>query len=581
MSRGSTADASMTEESLYKAAGSRYFDRGKAYFDASAVGKLSASKESISGRVEGTKSYRVRLRVEGDALVSECSCPLGKDGIFCKHAVALGLAWLNQKNPKKIHREPSPKATEAGIRDRLSSRNKDDLVEMLIDRSREDDNLRQRMVLDAARSRKSGVDLATYRQAISEAFETDGFVKYGEMSQYSERLGEIVSEIKGLLSRHPEAVIELCEHALKSWEDGIERVDDSGGYMGMIRDDLMELHLKACKKARPDPEKLARRLFEWEMRSEWETFLGCVRTYARVFGKKGIAVYRELAEMEWKKVSVLTPESKDPERYGKRFKITHAMETLADTDGDGDALIEIKKRDLSSSHSFLEVARLYKSQGKHEAALEWAENGLKQFPQRQDPRLREFLSDEYLKRGRSDDAMRMIWTNFAERPHLDNYRSLRKQANRLDVWPLWRAKALDFVRKGLVKTEEKAPRHPQSRESDRSILVEIFLWEKDIDAAWREANEGGCSDALWNQLAKVLDKKRPEDALTAYKRLIEPTIAGKTKNAYRDAVGLLREIRRLYRRIGKADGFDEYLESVKTSHKLKKNFMKMLERARW
>jgi hypothetical protein len=32
--------------------------------------------------------------------------------------------------------------------------------------------------------------------------------------------------------------------------------------------------------------------------------------------------------------------------------------------------------------------------------------------------------------------------------------------------------------------------------ADRSELVRIFLWEKDVDSAWREAKSGGCSSDL-------------------------------------------------------------------------------------
>ena len=51
--------------------------------------------------------------------------------------------------------------------------------------------------------------------------------------------------------------------------------------------------------ARPDPETLAARLFEWGLHSEWETFYGAATTFADVLGEGGLAVVRKLAEEVW------------------------------------------------------------------------------------------------------------------------------------------------------------------------------------------------------------------------------------------------------------------------------------------
>ena len=88
-------------------------------------------------------------------------------------------------------------------------------------------------------------------------------------------------------------------------------VDDSNGYMGDVLARLQDLHHKACKKAKPESEALARRLFEWELRTDYDTFYGAAETYAGVLGKKGLAVYRMLAEEEWAKVPALRPGQDD------------------------------------------------------------------------------------------------------------------------------------------------------------------------------------------------------------------------------------------------------------------------------
>lgn len=43
--------------------------------------------------VRGTRDYRVTLWVEDGDLASSCTCPVGGDGLFCKHCVAVALAY--------------------------------------------------------------------------------------------------------------------------------------------------------------------------------------------------------------------------------------------------------------------------------------------------------------------------------------------------------------------------------------------------------------------------------------------------------------------------------------------------------
>jgi hypothetical protein len=78
-----------------------------------------------------------------------------------------------------------------------------------------------------------------------------------------------------------------------------------------------------------------------------------------VLGERGLAAYRRLAEREWKKVPVLGPGRDDPAKYGKRFRITHIMETLARESRDLEVLVAIKSRDLSLPYGYLQIAEAY------------------------------------------------------------------------------------------------------------------------------------------------------------------------------------------------------------------------------
>jgi hypothetical protein len=133
-------------------------------------------------------------------------------------------------------------------------------------------------------------------------------VDYHAAHDYAAGIDDVIDSIEELLTDgYVAEVITLAEHALQAVEAAMESIDDSDGYMSGISERLQTIHLKACTKGKPDPEALARRLFAWELRTEWDTFYGAAATYAGVLGTRGLAVYRKLAEAEWAKVPSLRP----------------------------------------------------------------------------------------------------------------------------------------------------------------------------------------------------------------------------------------------------------------------------------
>ena len=466
----------------------------------------------------------------------------------------------------------------------LGRQEKDALVELILEHARQDDRLAQKLFLKAARQGRKGLNVATYRRAIDEAVALDDFVDYHGAYDYAEGIGEVVESLRGLLKDgHAAEVTELAEYALGEVEGAMGSVDDSDGYLGGVLEDLQKLHLESCRKAAPDPGALAKRLFEWELRTDFDTFFGAAKTYAGVLGEEGLAAYRRLAQAEWAKVPALKSGSRGDDRYGRRFRITHIMETLARQSGDFDELVGVVSRDLSEPHDFLRLAEACKEAGRDDQALEWAEKGLKAFPDRTDPRLREFLAKEYQRLGRRGEAAALAWANFADHPHLDAYKDLKRHAGGAGEWPTWRDKAHAFLRERATAAKREAAkgRWNWAAGTDHSTLVEVLLWERKVDDAWREAKAGGCSGDLWMTLAAKREKTHPEDALVVYQSRIDPIVELKKNPAYEEAFGLLEKIRGLLLQLGRGPDFDRYLAMVRVKHKPKRNFMKLLDGARW
>lgn len=575
--------AAITEPVLKQLAGPKAYERGRGYFQGGAVGLLVETDSAAEATVSGTHDYRARLNLAGERLESACNCPVGLDGGFCKHLVALGLACLS---PDHHHDRDSPRtATLApdALRTHIESLSREELVSLLRECADTHRPLRRRIEMEAASRRGSAVNLATFRKAIGDAtHRRGGFVGYSESWSYARGIEDVIGSIGRLLPQgHATEAMELSEYALVAVEKAMGHIDDSGGVMAPLLEQLQDIHHAACIAAQPNPVKLATRLFEWELRTDWDTFHGAVERYAQVLGETGLATYRKRAEAVWSKLPKLKPGEDRAGSFTERFRITAIMEGLARESGDVDALIAVKAHDLSTPYSFLKIAELCRDAGRRDEALRWAERGLSEFAQdRPDPRVQEMVADEYHARGRHDEAMQLVWAMFVAASTLERYQTLKGHADRIHQWPVWRDKALAHLR---VQSEPDAPRRAGhfARRRDRSTLVMIFLWEDDVATAWAEALAGGCTDPLWMELASLRECTHPADAIPVYQRLVETTLERKSNRAYADATGLMRRIATLMQALRQKPDFESYLASVRLAHKPKRNFMKLLDEARW
>jgi uncharacterized Zn finger protein len=572
---------------LKRLATNRSFVRGERYFKDGRVHSLATHNGALTAIVSGQADYCVTLRSTEREIDYSCDCPIGFAGEFCKHLVAVGLASmdLDAEHKGKTSKKRKQSTSEDDLCAFLEGQEKNTLVAMLARAAMENRNLRERLLLEAARINPAGVDLAAYRRSIAHATRTNGIVDHHSAGDYARRIHQVIESIAALLSDgHAAAVIDLTEYALAKLEHAIGEMDDSDGYMSDILAELHDLHHCACVQAKPDPRVLARRLFDWEIKSDWEVFFGTAEIYADVFGAEGLAEYKRLAESEWTKVQQLGPSDSNDERYGKRFRITSMMEALARQTGDPDALVEVKRRDLSHAFSYLGIAEIYREASQYDKALEWAELGMRSFTQR-DSRLVEFLAREYHRRARHDEAMKLIWRQFVESPSLKTYQELKAHAVKVSPdpdWPAWRDKALAHLR-GVIEKEKREEKTSKNHwhwagHADHSRLVEVFLWEECYDEAWQEASAGGCSQSLWLRVAATREEKYPGDAVPIYKEMIAPTLKQVNNAGYAEAVKLVRKIRDLMGRLDRVTEFDDYLVGLRVEYKRKRNFIKLLDK---
>ena len=269
------------------------FARGESYFNSAAVSRLRMADDVLTARVAGSYSYLVRLWEEDEEIEYECSCPHGEEGNFCKHCVAVGLAWLADNRPAGGTKSAALKKNNPWqeITDFVGLQDAATLAAWLLESAKRDDVLYENLLLKAWRTAGPASTIKTFRAAIDRAVKSGGYVDWHEMRAYAAGLENIADSLAELLQQgQAAALVELAEYAIARVEAACEYVDDSnGGEMTEMLERLGELHYQACLVVRPDPAELAERLFKYEVSAGSDAFYDSLRRYAEVLNEAAIA----------------------------------------------------------------------------------------------------------------------------------------------------------------------------------------------------------------------------------------------------------------------------------------------------
>jgi len=477
---------------------------------------------------------------------------------------------------KPVPLKENTESEENRMQEWLNQKEKAELIDLIVHRCNEDDVFFEAVLMRATVA-KPFTDLREIKRVIQQAYRISGFVHWRNTRTYYFKLDQVGEMLRGMLEGgQADAVIELVEYTMKRWETAIQHIDDSDGGMGMVLDELHRLHLDACRMAEPDSKKLATRLFNQCFKSKWDLFYAAYDDYAVFFGNAGKKQYQKLVETEFNKLPILCPGDDDSQGYGVSRWLSSLMIQFAKEEGDTERELEIMQRNLSGWWSFIPLIDRCEEEGWIDRAVGWVEKGLTHSPGNRDLETRRY--ELYWKQGRHNEALEILWTLFSTFQTLENYSRLIRRAKERSQLETWREKALAAIRAETAEKKKNKDQFYRGR-ADHSLLVEIFLWEGAVDAAWHEANAGGCSESLWHKLAEKREAEHPEEMIPVYLHLAECSVNHKNNDAYHAAVKTIQQAKALAEQCGTRDDFDNRLEKLRTQQKAKRNFMKYLVEA--
>lgn len=554
-------------------AGPGAFSRGVSYQHDRRVELMELGVSRVHARVRGTIPYGVTLGLSGVDASWSCTCPVGEDGAMCKHVVAVALTAVGVDDAEPLTLSTSESAGDPEVARFVAGLDHDELVAIVVAQADVDWRLREKLRARAAATVNASVDERAWRRRIAEAFAPYGdFVDYREAAGWAHGVGDVLDAVGELVDTHPAQAVTLLEYAYEQANASIQWIDDSDGYLTGIASDIAEMHLAACETAASDPAALARRLVDLELTSELDGFHRAAATYADVLGVAGLAEYRRLIEPAWTKIDV-----GDDFGSSRDYAIREAMIGVALASGDPDDVIRVRSRSLRTPDDYLDIVCVLIDAGRSVDAIEWAQRGLTAMAERtwQTPPLRETLAALLRGTGDTVGSIRLFDDEYHRTPSLTSYRRLLDEADLLDERATFRTKALEHLRR-KVATQ---PATGRGRPSD--VLIEILLFDGEIDDAWAVALEHGCDERQWLTLAAARQHDHPLDAIPIYERAALAAINTKNNKGYAIAVDHLGRVRQLAERTGEPSLFVGLIAEIRTKHKPKRNLMALLDRNRW
>jgi uncharacterized Zn finger protein len=533
------------------------YERGLGYVGA--VAELDELPDGVVATVQGSGLYRVRLSGRDGVLAGSCTCPVGQDGAFCKHCVAVGLAWLDEAAPDqpdgRLQRSRAGRyQKKLDLGEYLRSLDPEELVELLLAAAGDDPALHRRLSLQAATA--GDPDLGELRRRV-DSLRRHGFIDYSASYAYAAKATDVLAALDKVADAHPEATVPLYRRALVHMTRALEQADDSSGMIGDAAAQAVDGYATACRAAPPESRELARWLIDFQLDGPgWPEV--DIAEFADALGPGGLRAYRDY-------LTELTAAAAD--RWDHRtFTIRHLREGyLREVERDTDGLVALYAEELPAAYQYVRIAEALLHAGRASEAVNWLERGLAEADQ-PDHRINAMLAEQYATAGRFAEALDQHWRMFTARPVVATHRELLDAAERADALAETGQRALAHLRQLAVRGGYHA-----------DPLITILLATGDIDAAWTAVLEYGCSSGTRFTAAQQRAVEHPADAIPVYAAAVEAAIDRKNRSAYAEAARLLTDLKTLHQRAG--TDFTSYLTDLTTTHRRKTTLLAELARA--
>ena len=591
----------LTEAVIRAGANDKSFQRGRELYRSGAISNAAIQGHTLSGECEGNESpfYKVRVELDSGGIRSAtCTCPYDFGG-YCKHIIALLLAYNHKPKQFAVRREPT---------EFLSDLTREQMLALLTQLLREQPDLYEwveaALTLPAASgkaksktAKRKQVDTTVYRRRVRAVMHS---LDHMRMSEAYWHVGGLVGELNNvrrsaiefLDAGDAESALQILLTLIKESHDGFDYIDDSNGELGDflsgvgetlaevilsldlneeeredLASDLDELHDKlsdygieglrvAIAAAEygwgeaPREESARRDTEETEDEDEWDDEDESAFEGAE-FGQFGASWSHDDTEqaLTRAKLNVLERQGRTREYLAlcvkEREHLRYALK-LCELDRLPEA-VSYGLKHLTLAGEALMLAQNLRESSHLDEAIKVGERGLKLAGRK--AALGEWLGPVEEAQRRGPQALEAWRAAFSEHPSLTTYQTIKRLAG--SRWGKLKAKVMAT----LEKFDDKQP------------LAEVLLCEKEWDAAIRVAEQKGADHTVVATVAEALVSHRPEWVIRASIKQAKDLIVQTKSNLYPAAADWLRRAKAAHAKSGRASEWQKCLQRLKEQYK--------------
>ena len=601
----------ITESMIRAGASPESFRRGEEYYREGAVSNAAIQGTLLSGDCAGTYAPYYRVQVELDeAGIANASCTcLYEYGGYCKHTVAVLLAYLH--HPKSFAARKAPAEL-------LTDLDHNDLIAILTKLIQEQPDLYDRIEAMTSvpsktkKKRRKKVDIDVYRRHIlSIVHSLDGMrmsEAYWHVGGLATQLREVQgSAMKFLDADDAETALEILLGLLEEGSRAIEFIDDSngelGGFVGELGTSLAEAIL-SMELSQVERDRLVRRLeklidyasdygmegnldiavqaakFGWENApkgmepvrrtvpkfeddeepDDWDEDEDGDEEDEFEFRTLGLPFTRGFDDLTEAKLNVLERQGRTEEYLALCKKeerhLRYALK-LCDLKQTVDA-VKYAKKNLTTPEESLQVARRLRESRRVAEAIEIGEHGLKLDGPKAG--LGEWLGPVEEAQGRTKQALAAWLAAFGEHPSLETYKTIKRLSE--SGWRRLRPEVMANLRKSY----------------DKQVLADVFLLEEEWDEAIKVAERRDVWYPVVETVADGVMQHRPEWVAQISLKHAERLMAEAKSKNYPIAASWLKRAKQAYKLLAKMDEWKEYLEETKEKYKRRPALQNQLAR---
>jgi len=516
----------------------------------------------------------------------------------------------NEYSHKSRQQEEKPQNQQSGsgcvnLRAYLRNKSKEDLIALVEDLATAHAEVRQNLWIRGSVAAGQFKDLIQYvRKEIDYVTEEEAWYdrwrQQGSLPDYS----GVRDGLRELLDAgRADDVVALGRRLFRRAQEQVGMSHDDGETAAEVADTMKIVYQALLECSLSDAEKMEAAV-DFELEDEFDLCSESVIFWKHSFPRdawNGLAD-RLLGRLEYG--GTVPGITLSEPRYKRTILSNHVIQALRKA-GREPEIIPFCEMEAEKDGSYERLVALLMKRGRLAEAEAWIRKGIAAIGEKWpgiESALRKRLGEIKMKQGDWAYATALIAEDFFDRPSLYLYKELKQKASgHGEAWKSIREALREFLDKGkrpqyvsggwsLPETGlERRGKEKTPRPARAEVRIEIALFEREIDRAlsiykaeiksvhtsWGWG--GGWAGDIHEDVAQVVAKRYPDEALAIWKRLVKGLIAQTKPAAYRSAVPYLKKIRGLLERSERKNEWDRFLNAVRAENARKRKLLEILD----